>query len=77
MLVQDKRVSFVFDQLSCISSVSTTDRYLRDLENQFGDHGSLRYTVIDLGVDSLGEFARQAQFQQIVMVMITCNYRVR
>ena len=55
----------------------TTDRYLRDLENQFGDHGSLRYTVIDLGVDSLGEFARQAQFQQIAMVMITCNYRVR
>ena len=53
-----------FDQLSCISSVSSTDRYLRDLVNQFSDHGSLRYTVINLGVDSLGEFARQAQVQQ-------------
>ena len=55
---------FDFDQLSCISSLSSTDRYLRDLVNQFGDHGSLRYTVINLGVDSLGEFARQAQVQQ-------------
>jgi hypothetical protein len=36
--------------------VPTTDRYLRDLENQFGDHGLLRYTAIDLGVDSTGEF---------------------
>ena len=34
----------------------TTDWYLRDLENQFGDHGLLRYTVIDLGVDSTEEF---------------------
>lgn len=33
----------------------TSDRYLRDLENQFGDHGLLRYTVIDLGIDSTGE----------------------
>ena len=33
----------------------TTDWYLRDLENQFGDHGLLRYTVIDLGIDSTGE----------------------
>ena len=55
----------------------TTDRYLRDLENQFGGHGLLRYTVIDLKVDSMGELVRQAQFQQIVMVMITYNYRVR
>ena len=35
--------------------MSTTDRYLRDFENQFGDHGLLRYTVIDLGIDSTGE----------------------
>ena len=35
--------------------MSTTDRYLRDLENQFGDHGLLRYTVIDLGIDFTGE----------------------
>ena len=35
--------------------MSTTDRCLRDLENQFGDHGLLRYTVIDLGIDSTGE----------------------
>ena len=34
----------------------TTDRYLRDLENQFGDHGLLRFTLIDLGIDSTGEF---------------------
>ena len=57
--------------------MSTTVRYLRDLENQFGGHGLLRYTVIDLGVDSMGELVRQAQFQQIVKVMITYNYRVR
>lgn len=35
--------------------MSTTDRYLRDFENQFGDNGLLRYTVIDLGIDSTGE----------------------
>ena len=35
--------------------MSTTDRYLRDLENQFCDHGLLRYTVIDLGIYSTGE----------------------
>ena len=55
----------------------TTDRYLRDLENQFGDHGLLRYTVIDLGSIQRENLVRQAQFQQIVMVMITYNHCVR
>ena len=43
---------FDFDQLSCNSSVSSTDRYLRDQLNQFSEHGSLRYTAVNLGVDS-------------------------
>ena len=57
--------------------MSTTDRYLRDLENQFGDHGLLRYTVIDLGVDSTEEFGEASSIQQIVMVMTTHKHCVR
>ena len=77
MLVLDRRIVSGFDQLSCSSSVSTTDRFLRDLIVQSGDLGLPRHTVIDCGVVSTVKLVGQVQFQQIVMVMNTYDSRVR